>query len=689
MKKISNWITNHVILLITLFVCLMIPSIYGYMKTPINYDILAYLPSDIETLKGQDILMNDFQIGAFAFVLTEQKENKNILYLEEQIKNLNGVHDVLSIADITDKTIPIEMLPENILEKIYKNGETIILVTFENGISESITMDAIENLRVLVKDASKISGMTSIVLDTKNLSESEMTLYIGFAVLFCFIVLLFATDSYLIPIFLLGNIGVAILLNMGTNIFLGNISYITQSITAVLQLGVTMDFSIFLYHKYTERKQKEKDKKKAMTTAIEETFKSVVGSSLTTIAGFLALCGMELTLGMDIGLVMAKGVICGLLTVLTLFPALLLLFDNQIEKTKHKNFLPEFKRVQNFIIKHYKGIILVFLILMIPAVIGNNRVEVYYKIDESLPEDLPSKLANNALAKEFNIISPQIVLLDNSIDNIAKQNLMEELNQVAGIEEILTMNKLESLGLTENIIPENIMKKFKNDQYELMLINSNYEVASNELNNQINEINSIIKKYDEHAIVAGEGALTKDLVEIADHDFTVVNYVSIGIIFVLMLLVLKSISLPFILIIVIELAIFANMAFAYFTGTTLPFIASIVVGTIQLGATIDYAILMSTTYLNSRETKKDKKEAMKETLSKTLPAIFVSACCFFAATCGVSLVSKIDMIASICELLSRGAIISMIVVTLLLPSLLLLFDKIIEKTTIKKKEGNL
>lgn len=687
MKKISKWITNHVILIITIFACLLIPSLYGFVNTKINYDILAYLPEDIETLKGQNILTEDFKMGAFAFVITNENQNKNLLELEQKIKNLNGVSQVISIADITDQAIPIEMLPESILEKLYKEGETIIFVTFTDGISEATTIEALENLRIITNDASKISGMTSLVLDTKNLSESEMILYIGFAVIFCFIVLLVATDSYLIPVFLLGNIGVAILLNMGTNIFLGSISYITQSITAVLQLGVTMDFSIFLYHKYAETKQKEKDKKKAMKYAIEETFKSVVGSSLTTIAGFLALCGMELTLGMDIGLVMAKGVVCGLLTVLTLFPALLLTFDKQIEKTKHKNFLPEFKKLQTFILKHYKPIIVVFLILMIPAVIGNNKVEVYYKIDESLPSDLPSKLANNALAEKFNIISPEIVLLDSNMDPKKKQELMSELEDVEGIKEILTLSKLESLGISKTMIPEEIMNHVKTDQYELMLINSEYEVASNELNSQIKEINTIIKKYDEKAIVAGEGALTKDLVEIADHDFTVVNYVSIGIIFLLMLVVLKSISLPCILIVVIELAIFANMAIAYYTNTTLPFIASIVVGTIQLGATIDYAILMSTTYLTSRETKKEKNEAMKETLQKTLPAIFVSACCFFAATCGVALVSKIDMIGSICELLSRGAIISMVVVTLLLPSLLLLFDKIILKTTIKKKEG--
>ncbi len=687
MKKISSWISNHAILLVTLFFVLMIPSLYGFVKTEINYDILAYLPSDIETIDGQNILSSKFGIGAFAFVLTNETNNQNVSTLEDAIRKLDGVHEVVSIFDVTDQTIPISMLPESILDSIYKNDQTVILVTFRDGISDSITMDAIEDIREITHDSSKVSGMTAMVLDTKNLSISEMSLYIIFAILFCFLVLLFATDSYLIPVFLLGNIGVAILLNMGTNIFLGSISYITQSITAVLQLGVTMDFSIFLYHKYEEAKRQEKDKIRAMSQAIQETFKSVIGSSLTTIAGFLALCGMELTLGMDIGLVMAKGVVCGLLCVLTLFPALLLLFDKQIEKTKHKNLLPEFSSIQSFIIRHYKAIIVVFLLLFVPAFIGNANVEVYYKIDKSLPDDLPSKLANNVLADDFGIISPQIILLHNNIEVTKMKELTDKLQDLDGISEVLTASSLESLGIPLEILPESILKILQNDTYQLMLVNSTYEVASNELNRQIDEINHLVKEYDMDAIVAGEGALTKDLVEIADHDFRVVNYISIGIIFILMLIVLKSISLPFILIVVIELAIFLNMACAYYTNTTLPFIASIVVGTIQLGATIDYAILMSSTYLDERSITKNKVDAMKKTLKHTIPSIVVSACCFFAATMGVSLISKIDMIGSICSLLSRGAVISMVVVSFLLPSLLLLFDSLVIHTTYKKKEG--
>lgn len=687
MKKISNWITSHAILTVTIFIVLLIPSIYGYINTPINYDILAYLPEDIETLDGQNILANEFDIGAFAFILTDKTDTKNIVDLEEKVQKIEGVNKVVSIEELTDKTIPIEILPDDIIQKLYQNDQTIMLVTFQNQISDQKTLDAIEIIRSILENDAKISGMSAMVLDTKNLSISEMSLYILFAIIFCAIVLLFATDSYLIPLFLLGNIGVAILLNMGTNIFLGSISYITQSITAVLQLGVTMDFSIFLYHKYMEQKIKEKDKNTAMKKAIKETGKSVIGSSLTTIAGFLALCGMELTLGMDIGLVMAKGVICGLLTVLTLFPALLLVFDKKIEKTKHKNILPTFEKTQNFIIKHYKKIIIIFLIISIPAIIGNKNVEVYYKIDKSLPEDLPSKLANETLKNDFGIISPQIILINSDLEPSKIKELTTTISNMDGISNVLSKEKMESMGIPLDILPEEITKIFQNENYTLILVNSTYEVASNELNAQINEINSIVKSYDEHAIIAGEGALTKDLVEIADHDFKIVNYASIAIIFILMLIVLKSLSLPFILIVIIELAIFLNMAIAYYTNTTLPFIASIVVGTIQLGATIDYAILLSTTYLKERHQKDKKEQAMKCSLANTLPSIIVSACCLFAATKGVSLISKIDMIGSICELLSRGAIISMIVVSLLLPSCLLLFDKIILKTTLKKKEG--
>lgn len=681
MKKFANWIANHNILIVVMSLVLLVPTIIGYYNTKINYDILVYLPEDIETVEGENILTEEFGIGAFSFVMTDKVNNRDLLLLEDKIKKIENVNQVLSIADIGGSTFPIEYMPEEILDKVYKDGQSIILVTFRTSTSDSETIDAVEKLREVVEDANTVSGMTAMVLDTMNLSNKEMLIYIVFAVILCFIVLLFATESYVIPLFLLGNIGFAILYNLGSNVVLGEISYITKAITAVLQLGVTMDFSIFLYHKYEAAKKNSKDKKGAMSTAIDQTFKSVLGSSLTTIAGFLALCGMNLTLGSDIGLVMAKGVICGLVCVLTLFPALLLTFDKAIEKTKHKSFLPSFEKFENFVIEHHALVIAIFLVLAIPAIIGNNNVHVYYKLDNSLPETLPCRVANTALKEKFDIVSPEIILLDKNVPATDIKKLKDDLSSVEGIDLVLAPTEVEALGMPSDFIPEDISSIVKNDHYQLLILNSTYEVASDELGDQLEEVKHITKEYDDKAIIAGEGALTEDLIRIADHDFLVVNYISIGVIFVLMLLVLKSLSLPFILVVVIELAIFMNMAIATFTGTSLPFIASIVVGTIQLGATIDYAILMSTTYLEEREKTKDKKQALKATLSKTFSSVIVSALCFFAATFGVAAYSKIDMIASICNLLSRGALISMASATLVLPALLFIFDKLIMKTT--------
>lgn len=686
MKKISKFITNHSLAIVLVSILLLIPATIGYIKTKVNYDILVYLPEDIETIQGENILTDEFGIGAFSFVMVDHMSNYDLLQLEEQIKKIDSVNQVLSIADLTGTTIPVELLPDEIQQKLYQDGQTVMVVTFEGSTSEETTMNAVKELRATVKDASKVSGMTAMVLDTRDLSSDEILAYIVIAVALCLIVLFFATDSYLIPIFLLGNIGFAILYNMGSNIFLGEISYITKAITAVLQLGVTMDFSIFLYHKYEQKKETITDKKEAMAKAIQETFKSVIGSSLTTVAGFLALCAMDLTLGKDIGIVMAKGVIWGLITVLTLFPALLLVFDTAITKTKHRNFFPTFKKVQKFSIQHFGIVLALFVVLFLPAIYGNGNYKVYYKLDKSLPKDLPSSIANSTLADKFHIVSPEIILIDKNLKPNDVEELVTELKEIEGIDLVLAPSTPLDFGIPEEMLPEDLIQIFQNDTYQLILLNSTYEVASNELNKQIDQINLQVKKYDPKAIIAGEGALTKDLVEIADHDFKMVNYISIGIIFLLMLLVLKSISLPFILVLTIEFAIFVNMAIACFTGVELPFIASIVIGTIQLGATIDYAILMSTKYLENRKLEKNKKIALANTLEKTVPSIIVSALCFFAATFGVAMYSKIDMIGSICNLLSRGAIISMLVVTCVLPALLLVFDRVIMKTTQGMKE---
>ena len=680
MKKIKDFIINHSLMVVIISLILLIPAAIGYYKTKINYNILVYLPEDIDTIKGQDILTDDFGIGAFSFVMVDNMSNYDILKLEDKIKKIDSVNAVISLADITDTTIPISMLPDDVTDRLYKDGETVLVVTFATSTSDEKTMDAVTELRTTVKDASKVSGMTAMVLDTRELSEQEIVAYIIVAVVLCLIVLTLCTDSYLIPVLLLGNIGFAIIYNMGTNIIFGNISYITKAISAVLQLGVTTDFSIFLYHKYENAKLNYKDKKQAMSKAVTETFQSVIGSSLTTIAGFLALCAMNLTLGKDIGLVMAKGVFWGLVCVLTLFPALLLTFDNLIEKTKHKVVMPKFEKLQNFSIKHYRLLFIIFILLLIPAWYGNNNVEVYYKLDKSLPETLASSVANSDLKEKYNIVSPEIILLDKNIKSEEITSLADELKEVKGIDLVLAPTSLLDFGLPESMLPDDIVKVISNDKYQLVIVNSTYEVASDELNNQISTVNKIVKKYDKKAIIAGEGPLMKDLTEISDTDFRNVNYLSIIIIFVIMLLVLKSASLPVILVCAIEFAIFVNMGISYYTHDTLPFIASIVIGTIQLGATIDYAILMSTKYIEERNNN-DKMTAIKNTLSNTVPSIITSALCFFAATIGVFLYSKIDMIGAICKLLSRGSIISMLVVVLILPSLLIIFDKIIVHTT--------
>ena len=681
MKFFSKFVSNHNILILVISLLLLIPSIIGYVNTRINYDILVYLPEEYETIKGERILTDDFGLGSYAFVMIDFSDSYKVMKLENKIRKIDGVKKVFSINDVIGSTIPKDMLPNEVQDKLFSDDTSIIMVTFNESTSADSTVHAVDELRSVVGDASKISSMTSLVLDTRDISNNEMVVYVLISVLLCLIVLVLATDSYVIPIFLLGNIGFAILYNMGTNIFLGDICYITKAITAVLQLGVTTDYSIFLYHKYEQIKSKERDKRKAMALAIDDTFKSVVGSSFTTFAGFLALCAMDLTLGTDIGVVMAKGVVFGLITVFTLFPALLLTFDNIISKTRHKRLFPEFKRIQKFTVKNYLVMFVIFIILVIPAVIGNRNYQVYYKLDDALPVDLPFHVANSELADKFNIVSPEIILLDKNIKVDDVNDMVSEIKSLDGISLVLSPNVLMD-DTIKNLMPEDLSNLVENDKYQIVLVNSDYEIASDELNKQVVDVDKIIKKYDKKAILAGEGPLMKDLVVTADHDFKMVNYTSIGVIFIIMLFVLQSIGLPIILIFTIEFAIFLNMACAYFTGTKLPFIASIVVGTIQLGATIDYAILMSTKYLEERHNKKnDKIKAMEATLKNTVPSIITSALCFFAATIGVSLYTKIDMIGSICTLLSRGSIISMLVVILILPSLLIIFDKFIMKTT--------
>ncbi len=688
MHKIAEKICKHRKLILIIALLLLIPSIIGMKATRINYDILVYLPEDIETIKGEDILSEDFDMGGFSVVLLEDMSTKDIVKLEEKIRKIDNVEKVVSIADVLGSNIPVEMLPDDIKDKVYKDNETLMLVTFKEQISSDATMNSVEELRKITDEHCKISGMTATVLDTRNLSDSEVVIYVIIAVILCLIVLELALDSYVAPVLLLLNIGIAILYNMGTNIFMGQISYITKAISAVLQLGVTMDFAIFLYHSYMQEKEKIKDNNEAMANAISKTFVSVLGSSLTTIAGFLALCSMNLTLGKDIGVVMAKGVLLGVISVVTILPAMILELNNLIEKTKHKEILPKFTKVKNFVMKHYKAIGVAFLIILPVAFYGYQNTKIYYNLDKSLPTTLDSVVANTELKDKFDMTSMELLLVNKDMPDYEVNKMVEEIEKVEGIEWTLDYSKIGSIGVPKEVLPEDIVSIFQSDKYQMILINSKYEMATDELNAQVETINQIIKKYDENAILAGEGPLMKDLVEISNHDFNSVNTVSIAIIFVIMIVVLKSISLPVILIAVIEFAIFINMGIPYYTNTILPFIASIVIGTIQLGATIDYAILITTKYITARKEGKDKKEAIDGALGTSIGSIIVSGLCFFGATFGVGAYSKIEMIGSLCTLMSRGAIVSMVCVIAVLPSFLMIFDKLICKTTIGMRKIN-
>ncbi len=679
MKRISDFIVRHYIVIIVIGLILLIPSIIGYIKTNINYNILVYLPESVDTIKGQHILTDDFHLGSYAFVMTDASNSRKIIDLEKDIKKIDGVSDVISIEDMKDVSIPSNMLPKDIKDKLYSNdNETIIMVTFVGSTSEESTLKAFDDLRELVGDYNKVNSMTGMVLDTKNLSDSEIVAYVLIAVVLVLLVLFICTDSYIIPFLLLSNIGIAILYNMGTNIVFGEISYITKAISAILQMGVTTDFSIFLYNQYKKDKELYKDKFEAMSNAITETITSVLGSSLTTFAGFLALCTMTLTLGMDIGLVMSKGVVFGLICVITIFPCFILLFDKLLEKSKHKVLLPQFIRFQKFVLNRRIIILIVFAILLIPILYGNAHYKVYYKLDESLPDNLPCKVSTKALKDKFNIVSTNIILIDKKLDKFKVEELSNSINDMDGIDFVLSPGVVSD-GMF-SMVPNRLIDKITSDKYQLIIYNSTYELASDKLNNQVVNIDKLVKKYDKKGIVAGEGALMQNLVEIADHDFKAVNYSSIAVVFIIMIFVLGSLFLPILLILAIELAIFTNLAISFYMGTTLPFISSIVVGTIQLGATIDYAILLSTNYKKNR-LKYEKNKAMEETLSFVTPSIITSAFCFFAATIGVGIYTKIDMIGSICTLLSRGAVISMIIVLVLVPSLLVTFDKVIMKTT--------
>lgn len=676
MKTFCKGVTRGRWLIIAICMILIIPSVIGYVSTKTNYDLVSYLPQDVETMKGQKILSKDFRQGAFAVIITDNMSPKQILEFEKKIKKVDSVNKVGSVYDVIGYEIPIEMLPNDIVKKVKKGQENLIITTFTESTSDDRTLNAIQKIRDL-KNNIKVAGMSATTLDTAQIANSEVVIYVVIAVILCLIVLMFTLDSFFVPVLLLGNIGVAIIYNMGTNLFLGQISYITKAIAAVLQLGVTTDFSIFLYHKYEYWKKHRDNKLEAMEEAIAETLISVVGSSTTTIAGFLALCTMSLTLGTDIGLVMAKGVAFGVLTVITLFPALVLVFDKLITKTAHKSIMPNLSFVKNLVVKGYKVILVLFVICMPLAYYCQSHTQSYYNLTAGLPDYLPGVQANNKLKKDFKIVSPYFIMIDSNLKASDVQEMVGKFEDLKGIDMVTSYSKLASQGFSEDMLSNEVKGMIDDGKHQMVLLSSKYDTATDELNAQIAKVNEIAKSYDKNAIVCGEGPLMKDMVNIADVDFKNVNFASTGIVFILMLLVLKSVSLPVLLVLAIEFAIYINMGIPFVMGQKIPFVASIVIGTIQLGATIDYAILMSTKYLEVRKSGASKVEAVSTAVDASVNSIFVSAMCFFAATVGVGIYSKMDMISAICSMISRGALISMVTVMLIVPSLLMAFDKII------------
>jgi len=670
---------------------LLIPSVIGYFNTKVNYDILYYLPGDIETMVGQDILVDEFGTGAFSFLIVEGMEESDVANLKAKVENVDHVAKVLWYDSIADLAVPMDMLPSKLYEAFNNENATMMAVIFDETTSADGTMNAIEEIRKVTGEQCFLSGMSAVVTDTKNLSEKETPLYVAIAVILAVLVLGITMDSFLAPIFFLIGIGIAIIYNLGSNVVLGEISYITQALTAVLQLGVTMDYSIFLWHSYEENLERfDNDKENAMAHAISNTISSVVGSSITTVAGFVALCFMSFTLGLDLGIVMAKGVVIGVIGCITILPAMLLTFDKAIKKTKHKPLLPEMPKVSEFIVKHSIIFAVLFVILLIPSVYGYKNTAVYYNLDTTLPKELPSIQANDKLNDLFEMNSTHMILCDADMDTLQTNLMISDIEKIDGVKSVLGIDSIVGPTIPREMIPEKLLEELSSDNYKMMLVMSEYKVASDEVNKQCDELSRIIKNYDSGAMLVGEAPCTKDLIEITDKDFATVSEVSIGAIFLIILLVFKSVSLPLILVGVIELAIFINMGIPFYTSTTLPFVASIVIGTIQLGSTVDYAILMTTRYKKERSQGRDKKEAVLIAHKASMTSIMVSALSFFAATFGVGLVSNIDMIGSLCSLMARGALISMFIVLTMLPTMLLIFDKLICMTTIgikNMKEG--
>lgn len=686
MKKFGKVVVKLRIPILVLSFLLLIPSVLGYFNTRVNYDILYYLPSDIDTMQGQDILLDDFGKGAYAMVVVDGMNKSNVSKLVKKVEGVDHVASVISYSGIVGDDVPSEILPDK-FRSYFENedsGATLFAIFFDDTTSSDDTMKAIQEVRDVTDNQCYIAGMSAVVTDTKTMAEKETPFYVLVAVVLVCIVLAIFMDSFLVPVFFMLSIGMAIVYNLGSNYFLGEVSYITKALAAVLQLGVTLDYSIFLWHSYKEAKEETPDDhQEAMAVAIGNTLTSVVGSSITTVAGFIALCFMSFTLGLDLGVVMAKGVVLGVIGCVTILPSLILTFDKALEKTMHREIMPNFDKPARWIVNHSWIFLIIFVLLLGPAIYGYNNTKVYYDLSDTLPEKLNCSQANKMLAENFDgTNSIYMILADSNLSAEDSDAMMNEVNDLDGISFALSIDSALGGEIPTEMLPDSLVSELKGDEYQIMMVSTNYTIASDEINDQINKVDAIAKKYDAKSMVIGEAPCTKDLITITDKDFKTVSAVSIVAIFFIIFFVLKSISLPVILVAAIEFAIFVNMGIPYYTGTTIPFISSVVIGTIQLGATVDYAILMTTRYKRERAAGNSKKEAISIALGTSIPSIIVSALGFFAATFGVGMIASVDMIASLCTLMARGAIISMFVVIFVLPSLFVLLDKVIIHTSL-------
>ena len=681
MKGFTKGLVQHRILIIILCIALVVPSVLGMVRTKTKYDLLYYLPQDLETVQGQEILLKDFGKGAFSLLVTEGMNLKDQADMENALKEIPHVDSVIGYASLTKGTLPVEIIPDDIREKFQRGDCMLSAVFFDEGSSSEETMEAISQVRKVAGEKTFVSGLSAVVTDTRQLVEDQEAIYVAIAVALCAVVLMLTMDSFLLPMIFLLCIAVSVLWNMGSNYFLGEISYITKAVAAVLQLAVTLDYSIFLWHSYKEQKALTDDKDEAMANAIRLTFTSILGSSLTTIAGFVSICFMSFTLGKDLGIVMSKGVILGVLGTVTLLPCVIRALDDAIEKTSHKPLLPDVSGIGRFVTKHYKVLAVILLVMIIPAFYGYRNVNVYYDMSKVMPPELESVQANKKLEETFDMSTTHLLLVDADVSQKDVRDMTKEMQQVDGVKSVIGIDSLLGAGIPESILPEDVLSLVKGDRYQLMLVNSAYVISSDEVNAQIDSLNAILKKYDKGGMLIGEAPCTKDLIACTDRDFTVVSLISIIAIFVIIMLVQRSFSLPVLLVAVIELAIAANLCIPYYLKQELPFVGPILISTIQLGATVDYAILLTTRYKQNRLAGKDKKEAVQDAVASAAQSVLVSGLGFFAATYGVGLYSNVAIISSMCRLIARGALLSVAVVLLLLPAVLLIMDKVIVHTT--------